>query len=146
MVAGLIAACSTSPSATPLSSPSGVAQQRTCGRLTTSLCGQVIAAVEVADPDVRESALAIADYALPPVASQPSGNAAVDYFVAFAPWTPQATQGPYLSPPMWRVTDANGRWSSTPVYVTDATVCFIALLRAASLTDYAPSFPSGICG
>jgi hypothetical protein len=139
----LLAGCSASP--TPV--PSRVAQQRTCGRLTTSACQQVIATVEATDPAAASSSLAIADYALPPgPLAASSGGDAFDYLVAFAPWAPQASQGPYLSPPMWQVTEAGSAWSAKPVYVTDVSVCFITLLRDASLTDYAPSFPSGVCG
>jgi hypothetical protein len=138
----LVVACSATPS---LSSPAAV-QQRTCGRLTTSTCDQVIATVGATVPAANGSRVAVVDYALPPASlAESSGSGRLDYLVAFAPWGPQATAGPYLSPPMWRVTDANGQWSATPIYVTDASVCFVILLRDASLTDYTPSFPSGVC-
>ena len=137
----LVTACSVAPSA----SPSGVAQQRTCGHLAASTCDRVITTVETAVPAARDSHLAIADYALPYGSGDGASEGTADYLIAFAPWGPSASPGPYLSPPMWRVSNVNGQWSITPIYVTDANVCFISLLQDASLTDYAPSFPSGVC-
>ena len=84
-VALLVVACSVSPS------PSGtpIAQQRTCGRLTTSTCDQVITTVEATVPAASGSRLAIVDYALPPASlAASSGSGSADYLIAFAPWGP----------------------------------------------------------
>lgn len=140
-IALLVLGCSFGP--TP--APSGVAQQRTCGRLAAPTCDAVVGAVLTANPDAKASPLAVADYALRPAALPGSASSVGDYLVAFAPWGPSPSSGPYRSPPMWRVTERNGTWSTVPTYVTDANVCFISLLLDAGLTDYAPTFPSGIC-
>lgn len=130
--------------------PSPVAQQQVCGRLSHDRCVKVIAAVEAGVPEAKTSRVAIADYASLGPAPSGSLGSPVTYLVAFAPWPSWAPSGPlpsYLSPPMWLVTSDDGKWSLAPrPDVTAVNVCFIELLGNAGLTDYAPTFPSGVCG
>ena len=110
----------------------------------------MIAVVQNSVPDTRSSRLAVADYATPggPPATGPSDE--ISYLVAFAPWPTWAPSGSppvYASPPTWLATNADGQWSlAQRPDVTALNVCFIELLGRAGLTDYAPTFPSGVCG
>jgi hypothetical protein len=133
----LLAGC-TPNSSSP--SSSAISQARLCGRLTQDACAQVVAAVEAQVPGARSSMLAVADYATP----VPATGSATTYLVSFKPWD---SGDPWMNPPTWRVSGSPNGLTLTPaVDVKDLSVCFILLLRDAGLTDYAPTFPSGICG
>ena len=139
-----VATCSPAPSPTARQSAvpsSTVAQQRICGRLTLDRCATVISVVQDQVPGTRQSALAIADESVPSLPVSSDGPSA--YFVAFAPWD---NEDYWMSPPTWLVTESNGTWSLAPEHdVNSLQVCFVELLRQAGLTDYAPSYPSGLC-
>ena len=89
-------------------------------------------------PETKASSLAVGDYARPE-------GAAFDvraYLVAFAPWADDL----WMSPPTWRVDNSDDVWSLWPQGdVASLPACFIELLRQAGLTDYAPSYPEGLC-
>ncbi len=142
----LLGACTSALSPTTAGSGASTAAQRqSCGHLAQDLCAEVIGAVQGQVPDTKASSIAIADYANPGAAS-PIGatSSSPDYLVAFAPW---GNGDVWMNPPTWRVSGSPNAWVITPMTdVKQLSVCFVLLLRDAGLTDYAPTFPSGVCG
>ena len=137
-----VAAACAAPSTPSPGSPSQAAHQASvCGRLTQQRCAEVIAVVEAQIPGAKQSNTAVADWA------SPAGSRAAGvptYLVAFAPWD---SGDLWLSPPTWRVSGVAGTWLVKPWRddVRAMPVCFIDVLREANLTDYAPTYPSGVC-
>ncbi len=147
LAAVLLVACSSTPTPSPSVSALGpslspVAQDVRCNRVANAECAQVLGVVEARVPDTRQSRLAIVDYSA--FGPGPSTFASPIYLVSFAPW---GSGDLWMSPPTWRVTNQLTNWYVVPEQnVRDLPVCFVMLLRDANLTDYAPTFPSGICG
>jgi hypothetical protein len=126
---------------TAVVSPAPSRQPHLCGRLSAERCAQVIEAVADQVPENRRSTIAVADFAT--LGPQPS-NGSGRYLVSFAPIP---NEDVWLSPPTWTVTGTPGAWTVTPVAdIVSLNVCYIDLLRQAGLTDYAPTYPSGVCG
>jgi hypothetical protein len=90
------------------------------------------------------SSIAIADYATAGASASGVATFSPEYLVAFAPW---GGGDLWTNPPTWHVSGSPTAWVITPMTdLKQLNVCFVLLLGEAGLTNYAPTFPSGVCG